>query len=66
MATKNLLEAYRNRISTADALYTRTHNGQRMDNYRKLLIANALENTSNFLNEAFENSAGTQRAALGD
>ena len=66
MATKNLLEAYRNRISTADALYTRTHNGQRMDNYRKLLIANALENTSNFLNEAFEQSAGTQRAALGD
>lgn len=64
--SKNLLESYRNRLSVADTYYAKSHNGQRMDSYKKLLIANALNNTSKFLNEAFESSAGTQRASLGD
>lgn len=63
---KNLLESYKNRLAVADALYARNHNGAKMDNYKKLLIANAMDNVSNFLTEAFENSAGTQRAAIGD
>ena len=63
---KNLLESYKNRLAVADALYARNHNGAKMDNYKKLLIANAMENVNNFLTEAFENSAGTQRAAIGD
>ena len=66
MATKNLVEAYKNRLAYADNFYAKNHNGAKMDNYKKLLIANALNNVSNFLNEAFEQSAGTQRAALGD
>lgn len=64
--SKNLLESYRNRLSVADTYYAKSHNGQKMDSYKKLLIANALNNTSKFLNEAFESSAGTQRASLGD
>ena len=63
---KNLLEAYKNRLGVADTLYARNHEGQKMDSYKKLLVATALENVSNFLNESFEMSAGTQRAALGD
>lgn len=66
MATKNLVEAYKNRINVADAYHAQTHNGQKMDSYKKLLIANSLNNVSRFMTEAFENSAGTQRAALGD
>ena len=66
MATKNLLESYRNRLSVADNVYAQTHNGAKMDQNKKLLIANSLNNVSKFLSEAFENSAGTQRAALGD
>lgn len=66
MATKNLLESYRNRLSVADSVYAQTHNGAKMDQNKKLLIANSLNNVSKFLSEAFENSAGTQRAALGD
>ena len=66
MATKNLVEAYKNRIAFADNFYAQNHNGKRMDDYKKVLIASSLNNVSNFLNEAFEQSAGTQRAALGD
>ena len=66
MATRNLVEAYKNRLNVADAYHAQTHNGQKMDSYKKLLIANSLNNVSKFMAEAFENSAGTQRAALGD
>ena len=66
MATKNLVEAYKNRLDWADTYYAKNHNGAKMDSYKKLLIATSLNNVSNFLNESFENSAGTQRAALGD
>ena len=66
MATKNLVEAYKNRLNVADAYHAQMHNGAKMDSYKKLLIANSLNNVSKFINEAFEQSAGTQRAALGD
>ena len=59
-----LLEKYKNRMSVAESVY-RKANGTGMDMNRKLVIAKALENTEKFLNEAFENSTGTQRSDMG-
>lgn len=64
MAT--LLEAYKNRISIAESVYARSHNGAKMDTNRKMILAKCLENTDKFLKEAFDNSIGTQRSAMGD
>ena len=63
MAT--LFEAYKNRLAVAESYYGKTHDGERMDNNRKLVVAKVLENTNRFLNEAFENSVGTQRSDMG-
>lgn len=60
----NLLEKYKNRMAVAESVYKKSNNGP-MDMNRKLVIAKALENTEKFLNEAFENSTGTQRADMG-
>ena len=59
-----LLEKYKNRMSVAESIY-RKSNGTPMDMNRKLIIAKALENTEKFLNEAFDNSTGTQRSDMG-
>ena len=61
----NLLEAYSKRLAISESVYGRQHNGQKMDNNRKLTVAKVLSNTNNFLNEAFESSVGTQRADMG-
>ena len=50
MAT--LLEAYKNRIAISEDIYSRSHNGEKMDNFRKMTIAKCLENTNKYLNEA--------------
>lgn len=65
MATKSLFEAYKNRLSVSESVYGKMHNGERMSNNRKLVTAKLLENTNRFLNEAFENSVGTQRSDMG-
>lgn len=65
MAT-NLLEAYKNRLSISESVHQKTHNGAKMSSQKKLMIASVLNNTSKFMNEAFDNSAATQRSALGD
>ena len=65
MATKSLFEAYRNRLAVADSVYGKFHGGEKMSNNRKLVTAKCLENTNRFMNEAFEQSAGTQRADMG-
>ena len=44
MATKSLFEAYKNRLSVADTVYGKMHNGERMTNNRKLVTAKCLEN----------------------
>ena len=62
---KSLFEAYRNRLTVAGNVYSRVHNGEEMSNNRKLVTAKTLENTNRFLNEAFEQSAGTQRTDMG-
>ena len=63
MAT--LFEAYKNRLAVAESYFGKTHDGERMDQNRKLVVAKVLENTNRFLNEAFENSVGTQRSDMG-
>lgn len=65
MATKSLFEAYKNRLAVADTVYGKMHEGAKMSNNRKLVTAKLLENTNRFLNEAFDNSVGTQRADMG-
>lgn len=65
MATKSLFEAYKNRLSVADTVYGRQHEGSKMSNNVKLVTAKCLENVNRFMNEAFEQSAGTQRADMG-
>lgn len=61
----NLLEAYKKRLSVSESVYSKTHNGETLDDNKKYVIARVLANTSSYLNEAFANSVGTQRADLG-
>ena len=65
MANKSLFEAYKNRLAVADKVYGKLHEGASMSNNRKLVTAKCLENTNRFMNEAFDNSVGTQRADMG-
>ena len=64
MATKTLFEAYKNRLSVAESVYGKMHNGEKMNNNRKLVTAKCLENVNKFMNEAFDQSVGTQRADI--
>lgn len=66
MATKSLLESYKNRLTISEAVHQKTHAGARMSSQKKLMIASVLNNTSRFMNEAFDSSAAMQRSALGD
>lgn len=61
----NLLEAYKKRLDISEKAYSRAHSGERLPNSKKLATAKCLENVSRFINEAFENSVGTQRSDLG-
>lgn len=61
----NLLESYKNRIALAESLYSKEHNGEKLSNQKKLATAICLRNVDGLLNEAFNNSVGTQRADLG-
>ena len=61
----NLLEAYKNRLKVSESVYSKGHEGEKMDTQRKLIVAKCLENTNKYLNEAFDNSTGTQRSDMG-
>lgn len=61
----NLMEAYQKRIRIAESVYAKSHNNEKMDNTRKLVLARCLNNVNSYLNEAFENSVGTQRVDMG-
>lgn len=61
----NLLEAYKDRLAVSDRVYAKAHNGESMSNFKKMATAKCLENLNKFMNEAFDNSVGTQRADLG-
>ena len=45
MATA-LVEAYKNRINLAESVYRATHEGEAMDNNRKITLARVLKNTN--------------------
>lgn len=53
------------RLSVAEKNYALRHNGEKMDSNKKLVVASCLRNIDKFMNEAFNNSVGTQRADLG-
>jgi hypothetical protein len=61
----NLLETYKNRLAVSDSVHAKAHMGESMSNFKKIAVAKCLDNVSKFMNEAFENSVGTQRADLG-
>lgn len=61
---KTLLEKYAPRIEVSESVYKNV-TGLSLDNNRKATIAMVLDNETKFLNEAFSNSVGTQRADLG-
>lgn len=60
-----LLEQYKGRLAIAEKQYSQSHAGEKLTEAKKLATAVCLDNVSRFLNEAFENSVGTQRADLG-
>lgn len=61
----SLLEKYQPRLAISEQVYSKANDGATMDNNRKNAVAAVLENETNFLNEAFSQSVGTQRADLG-
>lgn len=65
MANQPLVEAYRKRIQIAESVYSKAHNGERMDNARKIVLARCLKNTQDFLTEAFDSASATQRSDMG-
>ena len=62
---KNLVEAYKNRLAISESVYARDHNREKMRNNKKMVVAKCLDNISNFMNEAFDSSTGTQRGDMG-
>lgn len=63
MAT--LLENYAKKLAISESVYANAHSGAKLSDTKKIAIATVLDNTSKFLNEAFTNSVGTQRADMG-
>lgn len=65
----NLLEAYANRLTFADKVYAKNHQGERLTESKKILIAKCLENTQRFITEAMDqshNGGATQGGANGN
>ena len=61
-----LLEKYSKKIQLAENVYSRTHNGERMDNLKKITVAKCIDNVNRFLNEALETNSVTQRSQMGE
>lgn len=66
MEKKSLLETYSKRLAVSESVYQKANDGAAMDTNRKMAIAMVIHNQNKFMNEAFTNSVGTQRADLGD
>lgn len=60
-----LLETYSKRLAVSESVYKNAHSGEVLSDQKKLAVAMILNNTNRFMNEAFTNSVGTQRADLG-
>ena len=61
----NLLEQYKTRLAVAEKVYGASHNGAALPASKKLATAKCLQNVERFMNEAFDNSVGTQRSDMG-
>ena len=61
----NLLESYKTRLAVSESYYAKSHNGEKLPQQKKLVVAKLLENQNKFLSEAFEQSVGTQRSDMG-
>lgn len=60
-----LLETYKKRLAVSESVYSKAHEGETLSDSKKMAVAMVLNNTNKFMNEAFSNSVGTQRADLG-
>ena len=60
-----LTEAYAKRLAISESVYSKKHNGEKMDSHKKIAVAKCLQNVNSFLNEAFDASVGTQRSDMG-
>jgi len=56
----NIVEAYSKKLAISEKVYEKEHGGRALPNTKKIAIARVLANTSEFLNEAFANTTGTQ------
>lgn len=64
--TVSLVEAYKNRLTIAESVYKKEHEGASLSESKKLIIAKVLNTTNKFLTESFEQAQGTQLSAMGD
>ena len=60
----NIVEAYAKKLSISEKVYAKEHGGRSLPESKKVAIARVLANTSEYLNEAFDNSVGTQLANM--
>ena len=60
----NLLETYQKRLAISESVHQKSF-GESMSSAKKIAVASCLDNVTRFMNEAFNNSVGTQRADLG-
>ena len=44
MANVSLLEAYKGRLAVSESTYAKAHNGEKLSNNKKLVVAKLLEN----------------------
>ena len=65
MANVNLLESYKGRLAVSESVYAKAHSGEKLSQNKKMVVAKLLDNQNRFLNEAFDNSVGTQKADMG-
>lgn len=59
-----LVETYKKRLTVAESVYKRDHNNEPLSHEKKVVIASVLNNTSKFLNEAFNATAATQASSI--
>ena len=55
-----ITEAYAKKLEVSGKVYSKEHGGKALSESKKIAIARVLANTSEYLNEAFESSIGTQ------
>lgn len=64
--TVKLVEAYKNRLTVAESVYKKEHDGQSLSENKKLIIAKVLNTTNKFLTETYAQAQGTQLSSIGD